>query len=80
MTHVLQYQNNILNPITSAIGEMIKHAFHYSDVYKYTLEESKDLLDYGMEQQAVIVEDYFRITFGGLAPAIGNLKNPYLLF
>ncbi len=34
-----------------------------SEAYKYTLEKNKDLLDYRMEQQAQIIEDYTRVQF-----------------
>ncbi len=62
MTHVWQFQNKILNPITEAIAEAFKHKFNYSAAYPYTLDASKDLLDYGMEQQAAIVQDHFLLT------------------
>jgi len=61
MVHVWQYQLNILNPVTSAIAENISHGFDYNRAYVYTLMEGKDLLDYGMEQQAAIVEDYYLV-------------------
>ena len=77
MTHVWQYQNNVLNPITSAISETISHFFNYAEAYKYTLDETKDLLDYKIEQQASIVEDYFRTKFLNLLPTPGNLQNDY---
>jgi len=63
MTHVWQKQNKVLNPIASAIANSLRHAFFYSEAYKYTLEKNKDLLDYRMEQQAQIIEDYARIQF-----------------
>lgn len=63
MTHVWQKQNNVLNPIASAIANSLRHAFFYSESYKYTLEKDKDLLDYRMEQQAQIIEDYTRVQF-----------------
>jgi len=59
MTHVWQVQNKILNPKISAIKEQIKHKFNYAKSYKYELDQKKDLLDYGMEQQARIIEDYY---------------------
>ncbi|NOZ52505.1 MAG: hypothetical protein GXP08_05090 [Gammaproteobacteria bacterium] len=78
MTHVWQYQNNILNPVTAAIVETIYHFFDYAKAYKYTLEESKDLRDYKIEQQACIIEDYFRTNFLNLLPSPGNLQNDYV--
>jgi len=59
MTHVWQYQNNILDPRLEAVKEMIKHFGRYSDTYAYKLDKSKDLTDYNLEQQAHMVEDYY---------------------
>ena len=78
MAHVWQYQNNILDPISAAIGEAIRHGFNYGDAYKYTLDASKDLLAYKIEQQAAIIEDYFRTTFSGLLPVPGHMQNSYV--
>jgi len=66
MAHVWQKQNRVLNPILSAIWLWIRHLGRYARAYRYELDASKDLLDYGMEQQAAILEDYFR---GGREPA-----------
>ncbi len=76
MTHVYQYQLKILNPIAAAFGEIFEHMFNYSDAYKYTLTEKSDLLDYDIEQQASMVEDYYRITYAKLGPT-SNLQNNY---
>jgi Hint domain len=65
MAHVWQYQCNVLSPIWSAIGETIHHLGNYSKAYQYTLDASKDLLDYGIEQQASILEDYYLSIAGG---------------
>ncbi len=75
MTHVWQYQNNVLNPIGAALDEVFKHLGDYDAAYPYTLVASKDFLDYGMEQQASILEDYFRLINGWLP---GNLENKSL--
>jgi len=75
MTHVWQKQNNVLNPIASAIANSIRHAFFYQESYKYTLEKNKDLLEYRMEQQAQIIEDYTRITLLHLKPKLGFMQN-----
>lgn len=61
MTHVWQYQNKILAPIAEAVKLNIKHKFNYTAAYNYTLDGKKDLLDYNMEQQASIVQDYFAL-------------------
>lgn len=59
MTHVWQFKNNVLNPIVEAAKESMKHKFNYNAAYDYVLEKGKDLVNYGMEQQASIVQDYF---------------------
>lgn len=75
MVHVWQYQLNILNPITSAIWESIIHLLDYSKAYEYELDGTKDILDYKIEQQAAIIEDYFRIFHVGLLPTPSRIKN-----
>lgn len=65
MTHVWQYQNKVLNPIPTAAKLAVRHKFNYSAAYAYTLDEDKDLLDYNMEQQATIVQDYFTMKTDG---------------
>ncbi len=66
MGHVWQYQNGILNPIWSALKIQISHGFKYGAAYAYRLDAGKTLTDYNMEQQASILEDYFRIVKRGI--------------
>ena len=75
MVHVYQYQLKILKPILAAIGESFKHGFNYNKAYQYTLDAKKGLLDYDIEQQAQIIEDYFRIYHLHLPPIPGFLQN-----
>lgn len=75
MVHVWQKQNGILNPVMSAIGNSIRHGFNYNKAYKYTLKQTSDLLEYRMEQQAQIIEDYVRSNTFGLNPAPGYIQN-----
>jgi len=75
LVHVWQYQLNILNPITAAISENFAHAFDYSKAYQYTLNPDKDILDYDIEQQAAIIEDYYLIFVTGLSPVKGHMQN-----
>lgn len=76
MTHVWQWQRNILHVRTSAILEAIKHRQDYvPDAYKYKLEESKDLIDFNIEQQAAIVEDYYRVVRRGLSFRDNRIQN-----
>jgi hypothetical protein len=59
MTHVWQYQNNILDPRVSAMAAWAKCGFKYANAYAYQADPSKDLMDYNLEQQADMVADYF---------------------
>ena len=61
MSHVWQYQNNILDPEKSGVTEFFRNGFSYKRAYYYTLKENTILTDYYMEQQAAIVEEYFRV-------------------
>jgi hypothetical protein len=61
MTHVWQYQNKILDPIAEAFKLQLKHKFNYAAAYEFTLDKNKDLTNYGMEQQAAIIEQYFML-------------------
>lgn len=67
MCHVWQHQNKILSCIWSALTEQIRHKFNYLAAYPYLLEADKTLTDYGMEQQASIVEDYYRVVRRGIS-------------
>lgn len=77
MVHVWQYQNGILpaGVIGSAILETIGTGGDYSSIYPYVLDATRDLTDYNLEQQAAIVEDYYRLTRLGLQPRRATL--PY---
>ena len=63
MTHVWQFQNKILNPVVAAAELSLKHKFNYFAAYSFHLDATKDLIDYGMEQQASIVQEYFLIVY-----------------
>lgn len=75
MVHVYQYQLKILNLIGSAIGSSLKTGFNYTQAYEYRLDANKDLLDYGIEQQAQIIEDYYRVNFVDLDPFKRYMQN-----
>ncbi|GAB1266613.1 hypothetical protein NBRC116493_34940 [Aurantivibrio infirmus] len=75
LVHVYQYQLKILNPISAAIAETFAHFFDYNKAYLYTLDASKDLLDYDIEQQAQIIQDYYRLKHAGLTPVVGFMQN-----
>lgn len=61
LVHVWQHQNKVLNTYKEFAREMLRHKFQYSKAYFYQLEPGKDLTDYNLEQQAGIVQDYFRL-------------------
>lgn len=75
MTHVWQYQNKILAPMIEAVKLNVKFAFNYSAAYDYKLDGKKDLLDYNMEQQASIVQDWFAQKHGGFSPLYSSCQN-----
>lgn len=77
MAHVYQYQLNILNPISAAMGEAFKHGFDYDKAYFYTLSGERDLLDYGIEQQAQIIEDYYRMKFLNISSKFRYMENSF---
>jgi len=76
MVHVWQHQGKILRlgVIGSAVLEMIRNRGNYSLAYPYVLDPAMDLTDYNLEQQAAIVEDYFRLTKLRLSPQHARLS------
>lgn len=84
MAHVWQYQQKAFN----VTMPYIQNVFHYTPkAYEYNLSDKKDLLSYGIEQQASIIEDYFSLqrwnysadakTIDLYKKVLGNfLKNP----
>jgi hypothetical protein len=60
LTHVWQHTNG-MDLIGQSVVEFTKYRGAYEKAYAYTLETKRDLVDYGMEQQASIVEDYYLI-------------------
>ena len=65
LAHVWQQQLQLFNPVWAGIKELITHAFRYRKAYYYQLDASLDLLDYGIEQQACIIEDYYLLQIQG---------------
>ena len=61
MTHVWQFANG-MDLVAQGFAEFVKTNGAYEKAYAYTLDAKRDLVDYGMEQQASIVEDYFVVT------------------
>jgi hypothetical protein len=61
MTHVWQYYHGY-HKIFQAILLELRHPFHYDRAYPYNLSDSSKFSSYNMEQQASIVEDWWRVT------------------
>jgi hypothetical protein len=59
--HVWQHQSG-MNLMSEGVKEFLKGGGNYEEAYPYTLAPERDLLDYGLEQQASMVEDYHLIT------------------
>lgn len=72
MAHVWQYQNKILRVKTAAFFGQIRHFGRYGKMYQYTLDADKKLIDYGIEQQAAIIEDYFVVIKEGISEFCGG--------
>jgi hypothetical protein len=73
IVHVWQYQSG-LDPILASLSELARVDGDYERAYPYTLRAGRDLLDYGLEQEASIVEDYWLLRTFGIAPS--RLENP----
>ena len=61
MTHVWQHENG-MDLVGQGFIEFTKYRGNYEKAYPYQLETGRDLVEYGMEQQASIVEDYYLTT------------------
>lgn len=60
MTHMWQFQKSPLYFGKKFMKEILSHRFNYmAKAYQYTLENGKSFDDYGLEQQACMVQDYF---------------------
>lgn len=67
LTHVWQHENG-MDLVAQGVVEFTKHKGAYEKAYPYTLVLGRDLVEFGMEQQASIVEDYFIVTVDGGRP------------
>jgi hypothetical protein len=61
MTHVWQHANG-MDLVGQSVVEFTKYRGAYEKAYPYELAQDRDLVEYGMEQQASIVEDYYLVT------------------
>jgi hypothetical protein len=74
LTHVWQHQNKVLSTPKQALKETLRHKFNYSKAYLHHLEDGKDLVKYGFEQQAAIVQDYFLLKHHGIDKSYKNRR------
>jgi hypothetical protein len=75
MAHVWQHQTGVLHTYRSFMREMMKHKFNNSALYRYTLDPARDLTSYGLEQQAMILQDYFLLTRHGLVSSHRRVRS-----
>ncbi|MCE9507036.1 MAG: hypothetical protein K8R48_01810 [Alphaproteobacteria bacterium] len=66
MTHIWQGQNKLFNQVLAVAELQLKHKFNYAAAYYFNLDGAKDLTDYGLEQQAAIIEEYYLIKHAGM--------------
>jgi hypothetical protein len=62
LVHVWQQQNRVLSTPREAARETLRHKFNYARSYPYRLDPARDLISYGFEQQAAMIQDYFLLT------------------
>ena len=72
MSHVWQFANGV-DVFVEGVQQLIANRGDYERAYRYVLEPDRDLTEYNIEQQASILEDYYRIRYEGLHPVeLGN--------
>lgn len=69
MTHVWQVQHGI-----DVAGPWLGQVIGHSPSYAYTLGPGTKFTDYGIEQQATIVQDYFALWKFGWPPPAAHLE------
>lgn len=74
--HVWQNQNNVLFARVHAAKDMFNYLVLGGDGtshYEYRLEDGKDLMDYGLEQQPTIIADFNHLTRHGEIPLMAGV-------
>ncbi|MBL1147263.1 MAG: hypothetical protein HND56_08980 [Pseudomonadota bacterium] len=74
--HVWQNQNNVIFSRLHAAKDMFNYFVMGGDGsshYEYKLEEGKDLMDYGLEQQPTILADFNQLIRHGERPLMAGL-------
>jgi hypothetical protein len=77
MTHVWQYFHGI-SVWRSAAQVLFDYHFKYGEGYPYSLRSGRKFLQFNIEQQASIVEDYWRLTQSQPPPYVNTDPNPTL--
>ncbi len=74
--HVWQHYHGV-HKLVSAAWQFVRHVGDYDEAYWYDLADSNDLTDYNLEQQAAIIEDFWRINSGlGILRNKGSVNSP----
>lgn len=74
LTHVWQHQNKVCSTAWEATKETLRHFFNYQKAYLHRLEPGRDLMSYGFEAQAAIVQDYFLLTRHGVSESFKSRR------
>jgi type VI secretion system secreted protein VgrG len=77
MTHVWQYFHGI-SVWRSAAQVLFDYHFKYGEGYPYSLRSGRKFSQFNIEQQASIVEDYWRLTQSQPPPYVNTDPNPTL--
>lgn len=65
ITHIWQYQTNAMALAGKFLKDVLRHGFNYmAKAYDYELDATKTFNQYGPEQQASMVQDYFLLKNG----------------
>jgi hypothetical protein len=76
VAHVWQYVNGI-GVVRGAMRALVASGGRYGRAYRYRLVPGRDLTDYGIEQQAAILEHYF-LAHGFAAAAYADVLRRFL--
>jgi hypothetical protein len=72
--HVWQFYHGV-HKVLGFLAQAIRHPTDYGKAYPYDLSDSNDILDFNFEQQAAIIEDFWRVNEGMRAGSnIGRWK------
>lgn len=78
VAHVWQYESGIA-VIAGAVRAFVVSGGRYTRAYRYVLLPGRDLLNYGIEQQASILEHYFLARAAGDAARFAGVLRRFLV-